>query len=100
MNRHVRLWRSPQTSGDSDGFFEALTPHHVWAQIQPVAAGESERSSFQQVVIRFHRQVTMDTRLTYDDLVLGRDRELFVRGVQNVDEANREMRLLCEEITP
>src|SRR5690348_10099799 len=100
MNRRVSLSRSPQVSGDSDGFFEALRPATVWAQIQPVAAGDNERSSFHQVVIRFHRQVTMDTRLVYADPVLGRDRELFVRGVQNVDEANREMRLLCEEVVP
>lgn len=100
LNKYVTLSRSPQSSPDGDGFFEALSPSTAWAQIQPVTAGEFERSTYHQITIRFHAQVTMDTRLVYTDAALGRDREFFVKGVQSIDEANKEMRLLCEEITP
>lgn len=93
--RHwVSLARSPQTSNDSDGFFEPLTPARVPAFIQPVSASGDERSTFHQVTIRYHPQVNTDVRLLYGT------RELFVRGVQDIDERHVEMRLLCEEVRP
>jgi hypothetical protein len=48
----------------------------------------------------------MDTRIVLVNktrrLADGREiqRELFVKGVQNVDERDDELRLLCEEIVP
>lgn len=93
-NRSVTLWRTPQASGDADGFFEALSPSSWWAQIQPLTSSDAGRSIFHQVTMRYHSQVTMDTRVLYGA------RELFVRGVQNMDERNVELRLLCEEIVP
>lgn len=86
----VTLSRSPQTSGDSDGFFEPLSPARVPAAITPVPG--DERSTFHQVTIRYHPQVTADVRLLFGV------RELYVRNVVNVDERNNEMRLFCEEV--
>lgn len=92
--RHlVSLSRAPQTSGDSDGFFEDLSPSTVWASIEPVnpASADGTRMQGHYVTMRYHPEVTIDTRIVYGS------RELFVRGVQNVDERNRELRLYCEE---
>ena len=50
--------------------------------------------------MRYHKQVSVDTRIVFSDPVKQRDREFFVRGVQNVDERNKELRLLCEEVEP
>lgn len=49
---------------------------------------------------RWHPQITMDTRIVYSDPVLKRDRQFFVRSYQNVDERNKELQLICEEVTP
>lgn len=96
-NRYVELSRSPQTTPDSDGFFETLTPARMWAQVEPLdpVVSDGTRITAYRVTMRYHAQVTVDTRLV--DLHTGR--ELFVKGVQNTDDANKELRLYCEEIT-
>lgn len=102
MNRLVTLSRSPQTSGDSDGFFEPLSPSTAWCAIEPLDASVSDGTRLQahRVTMRHHPQVTADTRLVYADPVLLRDRELFVKGVQNINDGNYEMVLFCEEVIP
>jgi head-tail adaptor len=94
QNLWVTLSRSPQTTNDSDGFFEDLTPAGCWAAIQPTPPSGEGRSVFHVVTMRYHPEVTMDTRVLYGT------RELFVKGFQNVAEQGVEMRLLCEEIIP
>jgi hypothetical protein len=44
--------------------------------------------------------MTTDVQITYMDLALGRARYLLVMGVQNVNDRNDELRLLCEEVMP
>lgn len=92
--RHwVSLSRSPQETNDADGFFEPLTPEHVRVAIRPSAPGGGEgRTLFHEVDMRYHPEVSLDTRIVYGT------RELFVRGMQNVDERDHELRLLCEEV--
>jgi head-tail adaptor len=92
LNKWVTLSRSPSTSGDSDGFFAALSPAGVWAAIQPLTPSPDGRVISHLVTMRSHDQVGLDTRVLYGT------RELFVKGFQNVDEDGVEMRLLCEEI--
>jgi head-tail adaptor len=104
LNKWVTLSRSPQTSGDSDGFFEPLDPAGVWAGIEPQSPSGDGRSVFHNVTMRFHAGVTMDTRIVYldanrvtTDNPTGM-RSLFVKGFQNVNEQDTELRLLCEEV--
>lgn len=94
LNRYVTLSRSPKTSPDSDGFFEALVPALVPVAIEPLAPSGDGRTQLHLVTLRYHPQVTMDTRIVYGT------RELFVKGFMNVNEHGVEMRLLCEEIIP
>lgn len=96
MNRLVTLANATSTTNDSDGFFNALTPSSAWCQIEPVNPGISDdtRSLFSRVTMRYHAQVTVDTRIAYGS------RSLFVKGVQNVDDANHTLVLWCEEVTP
>lgn len=102
MNRFVTLSRSPQQTDDSDGFFETLTPSTAWCAIEPLDATHADSSRLlpHRIRMRFHPQVTPDTRLVYADPVLGRDREFFVRGVQNVNDGNHELILFAEEVVP
>lgn len=94
LNKWVTLSRSPQTTPDNDGFFEALSPAGVWAKVDPYQPWEADGQRMQSltVIIRYHPQVTLDTRILYGT------RELFVKGVQNIDEKNTWLRLYCEEV--
>ncbi len=94
LNRQVSLARQPITTNDSDGFYEDLDPATVWARIQPLQPSENGRTIQSLVTIRYHAQVTMDTRIRYGT------RELFVKGFQNPDDTGAEMSLFCEEAVP
>lgn len=102
MNKLVTLSRSPQATDDRDGFFEALTPPTAWIAIEPLDGSSTDGTRLQasRVTMRYHPQVSIDTRMVYRDPVLHRDRELFVRSVQNLRDANRELVLFCEEAIP
>lgn len=101
-NRLVSLSRAPQTTPDDDGFFEPLSPPTRWAAIEPYESSTSDGTRLigSRVTMDFHPQVTIDVRLVYTDPMLNRDRELFVKGVQNVNDGNYELILFCEEVTP
>jgi head-tail adaptor len=94
--KHVTLSRSPQSSPDSDGFFEALSPPDWWISIEPLdpSVSDGTRILSYRVKGRYRSDVTVDTRIVYGT------RELFVKGVQNVSEQNAELVLYCEEVTP
>lgn len=97
----VTLSQSPQETDDSDGFFEDLVPPGTWASIRP-SLGDNGRTISHLVEMRWHPQVTIDTRIVYEDANKpdGKTtRELFVKGVQNVEEMNDTLVLLCEEVT-
>lgn len=99
-NKWVTLSRWPADDDLARG--ADLTPSGIWAAIEPSSPGDSmaDRSITHTVRMRFHPQVTMDTRIEYADPRLNRTRSLFVRGVQSVNEAGDELRLLCEEVQP
>jgi head-tail adaptor len=94
MDKWVTLYRGPVTSGDSDGYEEPLSPEGVWAQIQPLPPQDDGRVRGALITIRYHAQVTVDACVRYGS------RQLFVKGVQDVDEHGAEMRLYCEEVIP
>jgi head-tail adaptor len=95
-SKHVTVWKAPDTTPDSDGFFEALSPKDWWCEIAPHEPYESdgERMQAHRVTGRYHPQITLDTRILYGT------RELFVKGVQNLGDANKEIILYCEEVVP
>jgi head-tail adaptor len=95
-NKFVTLARKPQTTDDADGYWEPLTPPGAWAAITP-QLGLGGRTTEYVVELRYHPQITEDARLVYTttDYTL----ELLVRGVQNVNQDDTIMRLLCESIT-
>ncbi len=87
---------------DSDGFFEDLSPPDWWCLIQPIGAS-SERTNDHTVEGRYRPDITIDTRIVFEDArkPIGKTtRQLFVRSVVNIDEAGDRMRLTAEEIEP
>jgi head-tail adaptor len=68
-------------------------PATVWAAIRPSSPDSfGEQKVTHLVEMRYHPQITFNTVLVH------RGRRLFVRGIQNVDELNQQMFLLCEEV--
>jgi hypothetical protein len=102
QNRYVTLARKPQNTTEDASYSEPLTPATWWCQIQAAAPGSGTdlRSTAYLVTMRWHPQMTTDVQITYMDLALGRARYLLVMGVQNVNDRNDELRLLCEEVMP
>lgn len=99
--RHwVTLANAPNTTPDSDGFYTDLDPAGVYAAIEPQSPGQNGRTLTHLVTMRFHPQVTMDTRILFYDAVLLRNRSLMVTGVQNIENRNIALRCLCEEVVP
>lgn len=102
LTKWVTLSQCPQQTNDSDGWFEALDPEGAWCSMRPVLAANGRVTEI-IVEMRHHPQVSVDTRIVYEDpdKPAGKThREIFVRGVQNVDELNDTLILICEEIAP
>jgi hypothetical protein len=81
-----------------DGTPVTVSPARVKCAIRPSTPGAFDEDKVTYIVeMRFHPQVTFNTRLTHID---SRDVEhqLFVRGIQNVDMRDRHLVLLCEEV--
>lgn len=98
-NKWVTLSRAPVANTDQR--WTDLSPSGIWAAIEPLAPGGSDNRTITHLVrMRFHPEVTLDTRINYEDARINRTRSLYVRGVQAVDEAGDEMRLLVEEVQP
>src|SRR4051812_40385027 len=94
-NKWVTLARYPDDDDETRG--TPLNPEGVWAAIEPLPPGLTDGRMLSHLVrMRFHPQVTVDTKIDYVDARLGRTRQLFVRGLQSVNEAGDELQLLCE----
>ena len=79
---------------DPDDSGATLKPDRVFAAIEPAAPGAfDEQKVTHLVTIDYHPDVTLNTRILTED-----DRSLWVRGIQNVEMRNIELRLLCEEV--
>lgn len=100
LTKRVSLSRSPQTSGDSDGYFETLNPPGWWCAIEPQGPTGDGRIVSHLITGRWRSDITMDTRIVYSDPILLRERQFFVRGFQNTAERNDEIRCICEEVVP
>lgn len=97
-NKWVTLSRAPEANTEAQ--FTDLDPAGCWAAIEPVPPGADGRTITHLVRMRYHPEVTCDTRVLYADGRLNRTRAIFVRGVQTVNEAGDEMVLLAEEVEP
>lgn len=97
MNKWVTL-ANKQAEPSED--FTALDPEGCWAALSPqLSVGDTSRSIQHVVEMRWHPDVSLDTRIVYEPGD-GRRLALYVRAVQNLDMDDDMLRLLCEEITP
>lgn len=100
-NIWVTLSRAMEDPSETEHFTD-LSPSGAWAAIRPTLAVNG-RTTEHVVEMLFHPEVTVDTRIVYEDAAkpAGKNtREIFVRGVQNLEEANVVLRLICEEVAP
>jgi head-tail adaptor len=82
-----------------DGIEVTFRPSRVPAAIRPVSPDSFGESKVTDIVtMRYHPQVTFNTRLTFTDTRRGITRRLFVKGIQNVDERDTWLVLNCEEV--
>ena len=96
LNLWVSLHNKPENNPVTE-MWTALTPFRVPASIEPLPPADDGRTLPHAVTIRFHAQVSVDTRMTYVD-PQGRTRYLFVKGIQDIGLQNVELRCICEEV--
>jgi hypothetical protein len=95
--RHaVTLWRKPKTSGDADGYEEALVPSAWWCAVIPYQGQTDIGATISQIMMRYHPQVDLDTIVHLPDG--SRTRRLQVLGVQDLEDRHLELLLTCEEV--
>jgi head-tail adaptor len=90
---------SPDGHGDYLDEPQPLSPSEWWASITPATAADLERIAAGTVVasathivrMRYHPGVTLRTTVRFGT------RSLQVTGLQNVEERNRELVLVCRE---
>lgn len=88
-----------------------LSPGEMWASIDPATARELERvvagavqsTATHLITIRYHPQVTTQTRVTKgpraaDDSLEEGSLEFHVTGVQNPELRNEMLILVCEQV--
>lgn len=104
LRHRVTLDSPGGTVPDGDGgwtqAWAPLNPSQVWASITPATARDLERVTAATVIssasyivrMRYHPQVTTQTRLTF------KGRTLSVIGVANTEERNAELVLVCVEM--
>jgi head-tail adaptor len=103
--RHLVTLENPGVDvPDGDGGYTQvdadLIPDQVWASIVPATARDMERvvanvavqtTATHLVRVRYHPGITTQTKVLYGTRVL------YVTGIQNVDERNIELVLVCTE---
>jgi len=98
LNRRVTIKSRTETSDSQGGYTTTWsTLASVWAEIVPISAREAfHRQGLQPgTTHRFKIRYRSDVDTT-QQIYLG-DRVFYIRGIQNLDERDRWLQLLCEE---
>lgn len=103
-DKRVMLSQPGDPVPDGDGGWTTgnapLDPPSMFASLEPATGGDAERVSAGSVLTHasfivtmlYHPQVTTRTQIAYGS------RTFNVQSVANVDEANRELVLVCDEV--
>lgn len=107
--RQMLTLETPTRVEDPGGGFtevwNALSPSPVPGAVEPATAVALERvvanavqsSATHIVTIRFHPGVTLESSVSFTDRA-GRVHVLTVKGMQNPEQADRVLKLACEEV--
>jgi len=90
----LNAWVTLTSAPDVDGIFDGTpSPRRIPVAIEPLTPQATGRIASCYVHLRYHPQITIDTCLT----TVEGSRQLFVKGIQHIDERRRDMVLYCEE---
>ena len=105
-NKRITIWQ-PETRKDSDDFLTANNPENfvkvldTWAAVKTtrgmtiIASGSDFEKAYTNFTIRYPKNVTVTRKMR---VVYG-DRVYKIDYVNNIDEANVELELQCNEVT-
>lgn len=94
MSRGRRRTRATLSDIPSDATPSVYDPTTIWVGLTPSGPGGSdENAKGFQVETEYNAQLTTNTKLTLDD-----GRELFIRGIQDVEDQHRTHLLYCEQV--
>ena len=100
-NVEIQLAAPVKSRGPMGGEVRYYIPYAtVWAGFDTLSG--KERLAAQQVGATLSHEVTIDydpeTTVTPEDQILLGDRTFDIKGVRNVDEGNKELRIRCTEV--
>jgi SPP1 family predicted phage head-tail adaptor len=98
MRFRVKVERSTNTRDAGGGISQAFNPvTYIYANIKPTSANSSYRQGMVQekitheVTLRYMTNIDTNSRITYGT------KNFNIKGIINVDERDRYLKLLCEE---
>ena len=98
MRYRVKVENSTNTRDAGGGISQSFSPvTYIYANIKPTNANSTYRQGMVQekvtheVTIRYMNNISTNSRVTYGT------RNFNVKGIVNVDERDRFLKLLCEE---
>lgn len=101
LRRRITLEQETRTSDGGGGSAQTWAPFAtVYAKVAPLTGTEAGVASqvgsavTHRVEIRYRAGVTSKMRINYGGRILN------VRAVLNIEERNRELHLMCEELKP
>lgn len=102
LSHKVTIEQPPATldaQGGRSGSWSEITGSPVWASITPLSG--SRRYEAAQVVQGISHEITMRhlSNVTSEMRIMYGTRKFMIRSVVNAEERDRELRLMCEEVT-
>ena len=98
MRYRVKVERSTNTRDAGGGIAQAFSPTTIiYANIKPTGANSSYRQGMVQEKVTHEVTLRYMSNIDTNSIIVFGNRKLNVRGIINVDERDRFLKLLCEE---
>ena len=98
MRYRVKVERATNTRDAGGGISQAFNPvTFIYANIKPTSATSSYRQGMVQEKVTHEVTIRYMTNIDTNSLITVGTRKFNIRGIVNVDERDRFLKLLCEE---
>ena len=100
LRHYVALQRATVTRDAHGGTVHTWATYaNVWAAIEPQSGDEPVTAEAPQAVTTHNVRIRYNSSVKPTDRLAHGSRVLEINAILNIDERNREMRLLCGEVT-
>lgn len=101
LRHRITIQQLTQTPDGAGGYTKSWVPFAtVWASVEPISgkeyfeAQQTQSAVTHKIRIRYHTGITPVMRIDFKGRIFG------IESVINWEERNRDMMLMCTEVTP